>query len=69
MNHKLKSCKFYYLNIRGLKSNIESPKEIIIEEKPEVIGMVETMLDAKDEVVIEGYTIYRNYRNGDGEEY
>ena len=56
----MKSCKFYYLNIRGLKSKIESLKEIIIEEKPEVIGLVETMLDGKDKVVMEGYTIYRN---------
>ena len=50
MFKRLKSCKFYYLNIRGLKSKIESLKEIIIQEKPEVIGIVETMLDAKDEV-------------------
>ena len=27
---------------------MESPKEIIIEEKPEVLGIVETMLDAKE---------------------
>ena len=40
--------------------------EIIIEEKPDVIGKVETMLDAKDKVVMEGYTIYRNDRNGGG---
>ena len=55
MKNTLKSCKFYYLNIRGLKSKIESLKEIIIEEKPEVIELVETMLDGK--VVMEGYTI------------
>ena len=66
MKNTLKSCTFYYLNIRGLKSKIESLKEIIIEEKPEVIGLVETMLDGKDKVVREGYTIYRNDRNGDG---
>ena len=66
MKNTLKSCKFYYLNIRGLKSKLESLKEIIIEEKPEVIGLVETMLDGKDKVVMEGYTIYRNDRNGDG---
>ena len=61
----MKLCKFYYLNIRGLKSKIDSLKEIIIEEKPEVIGLVETMLDGKDKVVMEGYTIYINDRNGD----
>ena len=66
MKNTLKSCKFYYLNIRGLKSKIESLKEIIIEEKPEVIGLVETMLDGKYKVVMEGYTIYRNDQNGDG---
>ena len=43
LKNTLKSCKLYYLNIRGLKSKIESLKEIIIEEKPEVIGLVETM--------------------------
>ena len=63
LKNTLKSYKFYYLNIRGLKSKIESLKEIIIEEKPEVIGLVETMLDGNDKVVMEGYTIYRN---GDG---
>ena len=31
-----------------------------------VIGLVETMLEGKDKVVMEGYTIYRNERNGDG---
>ena len=66
MKNKSKSCKFYYIHIRGLKLKIESPKEIIIEEKLEVIGIVETMLDAKDKVVIEGYTIFRNDRNGYG---
>ena len=59
----MKSCKFYYLSIRGLKSKIESQKNKIIEEKPEVIGIVETMLDAKYIVVMEAYTIYRNYRS------
>ena len=62
----MKSCKFYYLSIRGLKSKIESQKNKIIEEKPEVIGIVETMLDAKYIVVMEAYTIYRNYRSRDG---
>ena len=66
LKNTLKSCKFYYLNIRGLKSKIESLKKIIIEEKPEVIGLVETMLYGKDKVVMEGYIIYRNDRNGDG---
>ena len=66
LNNTFKSCKYFYLNIGGFKSKIESLKEIIIEEKPEVIGLVETMLDGKDKVVMEGYTIYRNDRNGDG---
>ena len=57
-------CVLYVIT-RGLKSKIESLKEIIIEEKPEVIGLVETMLDGKDKILMEGYTIYRNDRNGD----
>ena len=32
--------------------------EVILEEKPEVIEIVQTMLDAK--VEMDGYTIYRN---------
>ena len=62
----MKSCKVYYLNIRGLKLK----KLLNIKEKPEVIGIgigiVETMLDAKDEVVMASYTIYRNDINGGG---
>ena len=50
--------------MRSLKSKIESLKEIIIEEKPDVIGIVETMLDANDTLVMDGYTIYR--KDGDG---
>ena len=30
------------------------------------MGLVETMIDGKDKVVMEDYTIYINYRNGDG---
>ena len=51
---------------KRFKVKIELLKEIIIEEKPEVIGIVETILDGKDKVVMEGYTRYRNDRNGDG---
>ena len=47
LKNTLKSSNFFYLNIRGLKSKIESLKGNIIEEKPEVIGLVETMLDGK----------------------
>ena len=34
--------------------------------KPELIGIVETMLYAKDKVAMEGYTIYIHDRNGAG---
>ena len=38
---------------------IESRKEEIIEETPTVIGIVEILLDAKDKMVTDGYTIYK----------
>ena len=38
----------------------------IIEEKPEVIGFVETMLNGKYKVVMECYTLCKGDRNEDG---
>ena len=37
-----------------------------MEANPEVIEILETRLDAKYKVVMDGYTIYRSDGNGDG---
>ena len=55
-----------YINIRGLKSKVESLKEILLDENPEIVGLTETMLDEADVIDIEGYTVHRNDRNGNG---
>ena len=55
-----------YINIRGLKSKVESLKEILLDENPEIVGLTETMLDEADVIDIEGYTVHRNDRNGIG---
>ena len=57
---------FLSLFIRGLKAKIESLKEIIIDEHPEIVGLVETMLNTGDAIPLGGYTVFRNDRNSDG---
>ena len=37
MRNKMKNVSIMYLNIRGLKSKLESLKEIIDEQKPDII--------------------------------
>ena len=66
IQNKLKKCKVMYINIRGLKSKVESLKEILLDENPEIVGLTETMLDEADVIDIEGYTVHRNDRNGIG---
>ena len=56
---KLKDMKVYYVNIRGIKSKINSLNDIIAEQKPDVLGIVETMLDEKESIHIKGYEIYQ----------
>ena len=67
INRKLNNnFKAYYSNLRGIKSKIETLKSIIEERKPDVIGIVETMLDKNDEMQIEGYKVIRSDRDGQG---
>ena len=54
--------KIMYHNIRGLKSKLESLCEIVEAGKPDIVAIVETMLDNKDEIQIDGYEIFRNDR-------
>ena len=39
---------------------------MINEEKPDAVGIVETLLDLKEVMHIDGYTIFKNYRNSAG---
>ena len=67
INKKLRdNLDIYYINIRGIKSKIESLESILDERKPDIVGIVETMLDSKDEIQIKGYKTFRNDRDKDG---
>ena len=65
IRNKMRKFKVLYMNIRGLKSKLGSLCEVVKEEQPEILGIVETMLDDKDDIQIDGYTILRKDRNGD----
>lgn len=62
----LQQMKIYYINIRGIKSKVESLKEIIEEKKPDLIAIVETHLEKGEKMEIEGYHIIRKDRNSEG---
>ena len=66
IKNRLLKFKVLSLNIRGFKSKSGSLSEMIYEEKPDAVGIVETMLDSKEVTQIDGYTIFRNDRNSEG---
>ena len=41
---RLRKMKMYFVNIRGIKNKMQSLKQIIEEENPDVVGIVETLL-------------------------
>ena len=57
-----------YLNVRGLKSKLESFIEKIMEVEPTVFCVTETRLhkDEEFDMESEGYAVYRNDRNNNG---
>ena len=55
-----------YLNIRGLKFKLESLKEIIDEQKPDIIALVETLLCENDAIELKNYETIRNDREAGG---
>lgn len=61
-----KSFIIYYVNIRGIKSKIESLEEIIETVQPTVVCLVETHLNTEEKVQIPGYKVYCNNRTRDG---
>ena len=52
IKNKIKKFKVYYNNIRGIKSKIKSIKEIIENDQPTLIGIVETHLNQEDKIEI-----------------
>ena len=59
--------KIYYVNTRGIKSELNSIDRIVGELSPQVICLTETMLGEKEEVTINGYTnFYNNNKIGKG---
>lgn len=53
IKNSIQKMKFYYCNIRGLKSKLSSIKEIIDEIKPTIaVLVVETWMDPKEKVDI-----------------
>ena len=57
IKNKMKKFKVLYMNLRGLKSKKKSIQEIIEEEKPTLIAFVETLLEEKEEIKLEGYKV------------
>ena len=62
MRNKMKNVSIMYPNIQGLKSKLESLKEIIDEQKPDIIALVETLLCENDAIELKNYEIIRNDR-------
>ena len=61
IKNELKQFKLIYQNIRGMKSKVNSLREMVEDQKPRIVCLVETHLEKEEEVAIPGYeTIYRN---------
>ena len=59
--------KIYYNNIRGVKSKINSLKEIIDDQKPHIISISETLLGKEDCIDIKNYKfMYNSKKEGKG---
>ena len=54
-----------YMNVRGLILKIYGLKELIMEEQLDVLGIVETMLEANEDIYQDIYTIYIHDRKTD----
>ena len=61
IKNKLKQFKTIYQNIRGMKCKVDSFTELVEDQKPTIVCLVETHLKKEEEVAIPGYeTINRN---------
>eukprot|EP00794_Sanderia_malayensis_P006438 gene6438-7168_t len=62
----LRHVKIYFNNIPSIKSKIDSIQEIIEEEKPDIVGLVETHLEEHENIHFEDYIIIRRDRGSRG---
>ena len=59
--------KIYYNNIRGVKSKINSLKEIIDDQNPHIISLSETLLGKEENIEIKNYKfMYNSKKEGKG---
>ena len=58
--------KIYYVNIRGVKSKMESLREIIDIKQSDIVGIVDKHLQEDEDVIMEGYHTIRKDRNFEG---
>ena len=56
----MEKFNIYYVNVRGLKSKMDSVQRILGDIQPEVICMTETHLEEGEKVELDGYEIYYN---------
>ena len=68
IKNRLKKFKILYLNIRGMKSKINSLNDILEEIQPAIFCITETHLMEKEKLDIDedDYEVFRNDRNQDG---
>ena len=66
IKNKLQKFVVMSLNIRGLKSKLDSLMEKLEEVEPTVFCITETHLLKKEKINIEGYELYRNDRDNFG---
>ena len=61
IKNALRKFTIVYQNIRGLKSKVDSVQELVDDCQPNLLCLVETHMQEKQEITITGYeTIYRN---------
>ena len=61
IKNALRKFTIVYQNIRGLKSKVDSVQELVDDCQPNLLCLVETHMQEKQEIAITGYeTIYRN---------
>ena len=53
----MQNFSIYYNNVRGYKSKVDSIMKIVIEKRPTIIALVETILEKENQFNIEGYVV------------
>ena len=62
----MKHSKIIYQNIRGMESKVDSLTELVEDQRPTIVCLVEIHLEKEEEIAIPVYeTIYRNDETAD----